>query len=486
MINKDGAEQDSIIKEIVVSFLRLSIAKKMLLGYLPLAALIILISVFALSNLNRLNNINNSIINRDAPLIESADKLIENIIAQELYGRRYAILKSHDMLALFWKRSEEIDQIIKQIRTFHDIKGFPIDKLALLHTEYNDLFIKGVRYLEKPSSTLAKNHEKQIKAKQEELIKLVKSISSEARSEQNKKIFMIAHIGDTAFWVTALVCSLGILFGIGAAILITRNISGAIHQLELATQKVSEGKFDFTHNIRNQDELGDLSHAFDEMTKRLKRLEEMNLDMNPLTRLPGGLAIENVLKKRLDAKNPIAFCLIDMDNFKPFNDRYGYAKGSDAIQATARLIEAAVAESGTEEDFIGHIGGDDFVVITTPDKYIKICNAVIEAFDKMIPDFYDPEDRRRGHIIGKTRQGQEMTFPIMTISIAVVTNLHRELTHPAQVGAIAADLKEYAKTLPGSIYVVDKRRENPQQPGYAENIIAFPKETDLDKKVKDA
>ncbi|MEK6581357.1 MAG: diguanylate cyclase, partial [Nitrospirota bacterium] len=166
-----------------------------------------------------------------------------------------------------------------------------------------------------------------------------------------------------------------------------------------------------------------------------------------------------------------------LDNFKVFNDRYGYARGSEVIKANASIIENTVEEHGISDDFIGHIGGDDFIVVSSPDRYKKICNAIIDAFDKMIPDFYDPEDRKKGYIEGKTRQGQEMTFPIMTVSIAVVTNQHRKLINTIQVGELAAELKDYAKSIPGSLYVVDKRRKDPQQEMSDENVIRFPKKS---------
>ena len=315
-------EQNSFANKIVTRFLRLSIAKKMLLGYLPLAVLIILISIFALSNLNRINKINNTILKRDAPLIEAADKLIDHILAQELYGRRYAILKSQAMLALFWKRSEEFDKLVEHIQTLPGIRNKSFENLLSIHTEYNKLFVQWLDHLSKYSSQRDQDYDKQVQGKQEELIQQIKDAAAEARTELNKKFLMTADIGNTAFVVTAVVCSLGILFGIGAALLITGNISGAIHHLEHATREVSEGRFDYTPGIKNQDELGKLARAFSEMTKRLKTLEEMYLDTNSLTRLPGGLAIENVLKKRLSASMPLAFCLIDMDNFKGFSDRY--------------------------------------------------------------------------------------------------------------------------------------------------------------------
>src|SRR3990170_7693903 len=145
-------EQNSFANKIVTRFLRLSIAKKMLLGYLPLAVLIILISIFALSNLNRINKINNTILKRDAPLIEAADKLIDHILAQELYGRRYAILKSQAMLALFWKRSEEFDKLVERIQTLPGIRDKSFENLLSIHTEYNKLFVQWLDHLSKYSS----------------------------------------------------------------------------------------------------------------------------------------------------------------------------------------------------------------------------------------------------------------------------------------------------------------------------------------------
>jgi GGDEF domain-containing protein len=183
----------------------------------------------------------------------------------------------------------------------------------------------------------------------------------------------------------------------------------------------------------------------------------VHLDANPLTHLPGGVAIENVLNKRLKEETPLAFCQLDLSYFKAFNDRYGYARGNEVILATAKLVTEVVNGQGNEGGFAGHIGGDDFVVITSPERYEIICLAIIDSFDKMILDFYDPEDRQEGCIRGESRQGQKVTFPTMTLSIAVVTNQTRRLQNHIQVGEIAAELKSYAKSFPRSVFVVDRR-----------------------------
>ncbi|HAM51737.1 MAG TPA: hypothetical protein DCP92_14030 [Nitrospiraceae bacterium] len=471
MRNEMTAMRASPATRLLNFLFRASIAKKILMGYLALAALIIVISVFALSNLERLNEMNEGIIRGDLPLIEAADKMIDNLLAQELYARRYGILGSSDMLALFWERSKEFDLMAGKISNLPGKHDIPVDRLISLHTEYNNLFVDSFEHVKDPAA-VAQGYHDRITQKQEELIGLLKEVSSRALKAQNDKMRMSADIGTIAFRGAGLLCGMGIILSMTAGMLITRTISKSINHLKRATEEIAEGRFEYQSNIRKQDELGELFLAFGEMSKRLKHLEEMCLDASPLTRLPGGVAIERVLKTRLDTEVPLAFCLLDMDNFKAFTDRYGYARGSEVIKAVARVMRTTVGEIGIDEDFIGHIGGDDFVVITSPDRYLEICNTIIRRFDETIVDFYDPQDFHRGYIIGRNRQGQTMSFPIMTLSIAVVTSQHYNLIDPVQVGELAAELKEYAKSLPGSVCVADRRKKDVLQSGQQETAVA--------------
>ncbi len=431
---------------------RLTIAKKLLLGFLSYGALTILIALIALSYLRRLNEINNRIIARDVPLVETADKMIEALLAQELYGRRFFILKSPEMEALFWKRSEEFRKLLGQMADLPDVSGLPLNRLATVHEEYDTLFRTGLDKEE--------DRDGEIRKRQEELIRLVEGISRHARKDQNEKSLDTLRVGRLAFWTTGGLSVGALLLGIVIALAITRNISHSIHQLKRSTHEISKGKFDHLPEVRNRDELGDLSQAVQTMAQRLKRLEEMNLDANPLTHLPGSIAIEEILKKRISEETPLAFCQLDLSHFMAFNDRYGYARGNEVILATARIVAEAVAAQGGMGSFVGHIGGDDFVVITSPERYEGICSAVIDSFDKMVLDFYDPEDRERRCIQGETRQGQQVSFPIMTLAIAVVTNQHQKLENHVKVGEIAAELKNYAKSFSRSIFVVDRRKES--------------------------
>jgi GGDEF domain-containing protein/CHASE3 domain sensor protein len=450
---------DRLIGFVVSHFYHLKIARKLMLGYSVLLVLLVGISVYALANLDRLNEINNSILNTDLPVINTSEKMIDVILAQELYAQRYLILKTSDVLKLFWDKEKEFKELTEHIRYLPGHTEYPIDQIVSLHTEYNYILSEALGWIEDPESPIARAFEKNVKAQQEKIIAVIKNMKASALRDQNEKTGLTATIGRIAFKASAVLCGLGLLFSVTAAFIITRNISGAIKKLKYATSMISEGKFDYRPDIRNKDELGDLAQAFVTMAKRLKQLEEMYLDTSPLTRLPGGIAIENVMKKRIAAKAPIAFCLMDIDNFKAYNDHYGYAKGNDVIQATAGMISEAVAKYGHDDDFIGHIGGDDYVLITTPDLYPRICQSVINTFDKTIPGFYDEKDRKRGHIVGENRQGQKVKFPLATLSIGVVTNVKRKFKNHIKYGEVAAEMKEHAKTVAGSTVMADQRRD---------------------------
>ena len=440
-------------------FSRLNIAKKMLLGYMTLVLLTVLVVAYALVSLQRINKLNTSIVKTDIIVQEAADRMLDALLAQDTYEKRFLILKSDDMRLLFTKRGYEFRAGLASLRTLPESGTLPVSDIDKFHGYYGELFQAEVRYIQAKKPGKAQDiSDGQLKFVLERIINTIRSMSLAAKEGQDRKMKAINRIGGTAFLTTALLCIFSIVVGAVFGLVVTHHISSSLHKLREATVHIAEGDFDFDPKIETLDEIGGLSQAFLAMGKRLRKLEEMYLDASPLTRLPGGIAIENVLKKRLESNSLLAFCVLDLDNFKAFNDRYGYANGSEVIKETARIIESVVKLKGSAEDFIGHVGGDDFVVITTPDYMREISTEIIDRFDRRIPEFYDPVDRERGHILGKTRQGVEMLFPIMTISIAIVTNERRKLTNPLEASEIAAELKDYAKTIPKSVFVVDKRR----------------------------
>lgn len=205
-----------------------------------------------------------------------------------------------------------------------------------------------------------------------------------------------------------------------------------------------------------------LTKPFDpeEVVARIRmiiRRTETNLGSNPLTRLPGNTEIYREIEYRLNSKKKFAMAYLDIDNFKSFDDKYGYQRGDKVIVETSLIIQASVARYGNKGDFVGHIGGDDFIYITTPSKVEKITEHIIRSFDEVVPSFYSAEDKKRGYIECEDRRGKLNRFPVLTISIGIVTNTKRKLLSHVQVAEIATEMKNFAKRFPGSIYKIDRR-----------------------------
>jgi len=189
------------------------------------------------------------------------------------------------------------------------------------------------------------------------------------------------------------------------------------------------------------------------LIKRVSR----NRDVNPLTGLRGNAEIQNQITDNIESGEGFAVLYCDLDNFKAYNDVYGFDNGDKVIKKVAEVLNNDVNFYGNSNDFIGHIGGDDFVIITTPDRMDALGNAITHDFDKSILNFYSPEDRENGYITAKNREGELKKFPIVSISVAGVTSEIRRLICTAQVAEIAAEVKKYAKSISGSSYVKDRR-----------------------------
>jgi PleD family two-component response regulator len=181
---------------------------------------------------------------------------------------------------------------------------------------------------------------------------------------------------------------------------------------------------------------------------------------NALTGLPGNVLIETEITRRIAAGEKFAFLHLDLDAFKAFNDHYGYVRGDTLIRFTAALLHEQIQKLGGEGDFVGHIGGDDFVIITMPQRSQIIADAVRSEFDARIGDQYDPGDRERGYItVLSSRQGGMKDFSVLSITILIVTNVGRDIQHSAQVSDIAKELKKIGKATKGSIVVPDRRSD---------------------------
>jgi len=202
-------------------------------------------------------------------------------------------------------------------------------------------------------------------------------------------------------------------------------------------------------------EPGEQAGRLDALVTRAER----DVAVNPSTRLPGPPDIEREIKRRMELGERFAVCYADLDHFKEFNDRYSYYDGDRVIYLVSRILHDVVRGMLGKDGFVGHIGGDDFIFVIPIDNISGVCSEILDVFDTLVPYQYNEQDRRAGYYFGKDRRGQLHRVPLMTLSIGVVTNQHRRFAHPAQVSELATEMKSYAKTQAGSVFVVDRRHD---------------------------
>ena len=181
---------------------------------------------------------------------------------------------------------------------------------------------------------------------------------------------------------------------------------------------------------------------------------------NPLTRLPGNPAIQEELVTRIREQRPFALLHIDLDEFKAFNDHYGFMRGDEVIRLLARCAREAVTNHSPAGGFLGHVGGDDMAAVVDPDSAVTIAESIIATWDDLVPNLYEPEDAMRGYIEVVDRRGQRQRYPLATVSIGIATTATRPLNTHWEASEVAAEMKHVAKSRPGSRIAIDRRRVN--------------------------
>ena len=193
--------------------------------------------------------------------------------------------------------------------------------------------------------------------------------------------------------------------------------------------------------------------------KNLNRLLTINRRISPLTGLPGNVQIHAELKKRILNREPFSVLYLDLDNFKAYNDVYGFLKGDEIIEFTAETICKCLHSAYNENVFIGHIGGDDFVGII-PDLHCdKVCQQILATFDAKSLKFFTQEDREKGYIEVANRKGIIEQFPLTSLSIGVVVADVGRFHNILEIGEVGAQVKHAAKSVMGSRYAIDRRKE---------------------------
>jgi len=221
------------------------------------------------------------------------------------------------------------------------------------------------------------------------------------------------------------------------------------------TQQLARGEFGVDIPAHGTDEIGQLGRALARTRDSLRELSALWKDQSPLTGLPGNRAIDRELRRRLEAGEAFVVLYADLDAFKAFNDRYGFDRGDQVLRFTAACLQDAAANApGT---FVGHVGGDDFVLAAAPGVAEELARDAIRRFDAGVANFYDPQDRERGYVPAHDRQGRETRTPITGLTVVGVPVAAR-LASPLRIGEVAAELKGAAKRIPGSTFLMDRRR----------------------------
>ena len=201
----------------------------------------------------------------------------------------------------------------------------------------------------------------------------------------------------------------------------------------------------------------------DELVARIRMILKRNkqvLDTNPLSKLPGNPSIQARVEREIQKGGTFAVLYLDLNNFKAYNDIYGFESGDRILKATANLLVKLTIQNENSEDFIGHIGGDDFIVVTSYERSEELAKRIVSSFDEIAPSFYSKADRERGHIVATDRQGNIQKFPFLSIAIGIVHNSTRPLQSFAHVSNIGTELKKGAKAASNkSHYIVDRRKD---------------------------
>lgn len=424
----------------------LSLIQKIVAGYAAMALFTMAALGFSSLHLYAINRTAGTIVTSDLPAINALIRLRGSLLAQEGFAGKFSILKDPAFARLFRQRGADSAANIAILEA--TLPPRELQEVKRLFEKYQG---EAKRLLEDSGSDGA--------ALRPTALKLLQAVDAlyQRRQEKLQRVLRQADLQQQSalVWTVVISCT-GFLLAMAVGVFVTYRTFHAIRKLQSATHRIAEGDFDYDPQIKGGDEISELAGDFTRMAARLKELERLSLDASPLTRLPGNFAIERVLDDRLRSGHPFAFCHADLDNFKPFSDYYGYAKGSDLLRATGVLIYDTVREHGGEDGFVGHIGGDDFVMVVATERAEPVCRAVIERFDAEVPRHFSPEEIEAGGIEGSDRYGVQRFFPLTSISIAVVICDRGAFASAVEIARAAAKVKDAAKERPGSSYLISR------------------------------
>ncbi len=435
-----------------------TVTRKIIAVYLLVTVFSLVAIIYALGSLHTQTARSQRLVAVDFKALNLLRALRQNILAQESLEKQYLILQDQNLLDLLDRRQNEHDDL------WADLSGL---SLPMITTRLSPLMDRCQGESAHCRNLLGERSWDEAEAFSTEtlaplrssLLAALDTLTATQQETIDASLSDFSAESAGAYRVTLLLAFFGIALSAPTALTIILSIHKSVASLVRATKEIAAGEFEHHLDVSQQDEFGQLAREFANMGRKLRELEQLRLDANPLTHLPGNLAIDRELHTRISLGKPFAHLYIDLDHFKAFGDRYGYKAGSEALALVGDLILAAVDAAGTAEDMVGHIGGDDYVVLTTPEHAEPVAKDLIARFDKAAPELYSEEDRKTGYFMGKDRFDVERKFPLLTISIAIIPSDNLEEPSPFSISQECAKMKEHLKGLPGSNYLVNRRKK---------------------------
>lgn len=436
---------------------RFTVTRKVALGYLVIILFSLLALGYALFSLHHHNLRTEQLVGGQFQSFTLLRDIRQNLLGQENLERQLVILRDPQLLGLLERRAAELDSLLAEVDSALLPESFTflltaVNEYVARFRELRQLFADGsweeAANLSTATTTPLRT----------QLFEALADLRIQHQAALDQDLLELSLQSGRAYQLTLIITLVGILLSAPVAVTVIVSIHGSVKALQKATREIADGKFDKPINIRSDDEFGQLAQDFSRMARKLTELEQLHLDANPLTRLPGNLTIDRELEWRIDQKQPFAHLYIDLDNFKAYGDYYGYNAGSDAINRVGNLLQQAVERHGGTGDLVGHIGGDDYVILTDPHRAEELAQDIIDSFDRLVPELYEQKELDAGFIIATDRYGTKRSFPLLTMSIAVT--LSENLDHPSllTVSRNCARMKEHLKRLKNSNYLIDRRK----------------------------
>jgi len=436
----------------------LTVTRKVVIGYLVVILCGMIAVGYALFSLHEHNRRAEELVGVQFHGFTLLRDLRQNLLAQENLESQLVILQDRQILELLERRTGDLDTLLTNMNA----STLP-EYFSFLPTMLEDYVLRSRRL----NQVFAENNWQQASAIAEaetaplrsRLLESLNDLGPRHQDALNADLKQLSEESSEAYRLTLMITLIGILLTAPITLKVIGSIRRSVKTLQGATREIAAGNFETSIGIEGNDEFGQLARDFSRMARKLEELEQASLDANPLTRLPGNLAIERALEERIAKQRPFAHLYLDLDNFKAYNDHYGYNAGSNVINRVGALLRRIVDERGGDDDMVGHIGGDDYMILTSPQRAEDLAKSVITEFDRLVPEIYDAKDLQAGFIVGTDRFDIKRSFPLLTISIAITLSENLENPSLSMISLNCASMKDHLKRLKGSNYLIDRRKQ---------------------------